>query len=414
MTLDAFRSAVLAASLVSASLCTTAFAQESVDEPRAVAAWDTGWVEGLLASDRGNLGGWLAAAEERRLQVLVGVLERDATGRLALVQHGFRVDAEYFYPASTVKTLAALATLEWLNELAADGRPWLDEHTPLRFSSGAELVEDETNLAGGVLTIAHEIRKLSLVSDNPAFNRLYDLVGPDELHRRLHEHGLWSARLVHRLSLTQSNEERRVLPAFELGVEPLVFELPERRALLELPPLELPGLEAGKAHLVAGERVDAPFDFTDKNSVSLLDLQEMLVQLLHPELSRAGRGWNLSPAQRDLVVEAMTLFPRESSNPRYDGARYPDDFVKFFQPGLERVVPKERLVVRNKVGLAYGFLVDNAYIEDTRTGRGFYLAATCYVNPNEVLNDNDYAYDTLALPFMADLAEVLARELLVR
>src|SRR5690606_29499652 len=144
--------------------------------------------------------------------------------------------------------------------------------------------------------IAHEIRKLSLVSDNPAFNRLYDVVGPDELHRRPHDHGLPSARLVPRLSLTQSGGARRALPAFVLGALPLAVELPERRATLDLPPLELPGLEVGKAHVIEGERFDAPLDFADKNAVSLFDLQEALVQLLHPELSRAGRGWSLTPA----------------------------------------------------------------------------------------------------------------------
>ena len=80
---------------------------------------------------------------------------------------------------------------------------------------------------------------------------------------------------------------------------------------------------------------------------------------------------------------------------------------------LRRVIPAERLRVTNQVGLAYGFTVENAYVEDVETGRSFFLAGTLYTNANGVLNDGVYEYDTLALPFWADLGEALARELLL-
>jgi len=84
--------------------------------------------------------------------------------------------------------------------------------------------------------------------------------------------------------------------------------------------------------------------------------------------------------------------------------------VKYFLPGLERVFPRERLRVLGKVGQAYGFTVENSYVEDTLTGRAYFLAAVIYTNADGVLNDDAYEYESVALPFLADLAEAVARE----
>jgi hypothetical protein len=75
-------------------------------------------------------------------------------------------------------------------------------------------------------------------------------------------------------------------------------------------------------------------------------------------------------------------------------------------------LPLERVRIWNKVGRAYGFTTENAYVEDLGTGRGFFVSAVLYTNPNGVLNDGVYAYESIADPYMADLGEALARALL--
>ena len=59
-----------------------------------------------------------ARAAELRLQAVLGTIEPGPDGSSRLVQHGFRLGAEYFYPASTVKLFAAVAALERLGEIA--------------------------------------------------------------------------------------------------------------------------------------------------------------------------------------------------------------------------------------------------------------------------------------------------------
>src|SRR5215207_2824815 len=113
-------------------------------------------------------------AAEHRVQILLATVGADAKGRPVLARRGYRVDAEYYYPASAVKLIGAIAALEDLDERRIR-EPRLSEDTPLVFHPlfEGEVIEDRdpTHLADGRITLRHEIRKLFLVSDNAAFNR---------------------------------------------------------------------------------------------------------------------------------------------------------------------------------------------------------------------------------------------------
>ena len=341
----------------------------------------------------------LEGAAEHRMHVLLATVE---DGRL--VRSRFDAGPGYFYPASAIKTCAAVAALQWLEET-----PDVDLDTPLRyapcFEGEAAEEGDPSNLAGGTITVRHELRKLFLVSDNRAYNRLYELVGHDELNRRMWDAGLASLRLHHRLSERRTHEENKRVPAISVdGVE----VLPARTSALELPPTTLGGLAVGDRHVAGGETVDAPMDFARKNAVSLEDLQDLHVMLVRPDVDLGKPGLPLSDEHRAVLLEAMTQLPRESENPRYDHA---DDWVKFLLPGLRRVVGAEHLRVANKVGRAYGFSVENAYVEDMSTGRAFFLTAVLYTNPNRTVNDGVYAYADVADPYFVALGEAVARAL---
>lgn len=350
-----------------------------------------------------------------RLQVVVGtVAERD--GRKVLVQEGFRLGEEYFYSASSIKMFAAVAALERLAELRAETGRAIDLDTPLIYHPlfDGETVEesDPSHLGGGTITVRHELRKLFLVSDNEAFNKLYELVGQDGLAASLARVGLGDARIIHRLAEPRSAEENRRFPRIDFRLADGVFTLPERTSepLPALP--EMAGLRVGTAQMTDAGRIDEPLDMTGKNRISLVDLQRGLCKVVAPEVDcGGGPAFDLSPADRAVVLEAMSQLPRESKDPVYAPADHPDDFVKFFLPGVARVVPAERLRIYNKIGQAYGFTTENSWIVDEGTGRSFFLAATLYTNADGVLNDDVYEYADQAAPFLTDLGEAVARDL---
>lgn len=373
-------------------------------------------IRALLASSPERFGEILASADEHRLQILVAEVDEEAPGGPRLLRASFQAGPEYFYPASSIKTCAAIASLVRLAELRAAGHE-VHRGTPLRlhplFEGEALEEEDVSHIAGGTITVGHEIRKLSIVSDNRAYNRLYDFLGQEELNRRMWSAGLGSTRLIHRLSIARTPEQNRRTRRIELLPEmgPPV-EIGEQTSQLGLENSDLSGILLGNAHIAGGERIEAPFSFMDKNFMSLTDLQDMLVMLVRPDVNLGKRGFpRLEPEDRAFLLEAMAELPRESTDPLYDPEKYPDDYVKFLLPGLARVVPAEGLRITNKVGLAYGFTIENAHVVDQASGREFFLAAVLYTNPDGVVNDGVYAYDEVAFPFWANLGEVVARTL---
>ncbi|MEJ2637326.1 MAG: hypothetical protein P8184_18820, partial [Calditrichia bacterium] len=113
--------------------------------------------------------------EKYRLQILYTRVNRDKDNRAHFQSYSYRLNtSDYFYPASSVKLAAAVLALEKLNNLAIAG---LDKYTPLRIDSaraGETAVLTDSTAPNGVPTIANYIKKIFLVSDNDAFNRLYE------------------------------------------------------------------------------------------------------------------------------------------------------------------------------------------------------------------------------------------------
>ncbi len=358
----------------------------------------------------------LERAEELRLQIVLGLIEPGPDGP-QLIQHGFRADAEYFYPASSIKMFAAVAALEWLERERESTGFDLGVDTKLVYHplfDGEELADaDPTNFEGGIITVGHEIRKLFLVSDNEAFNRLYELVGQDGLAASLAMAGLDRPRIVHRLAEIRSAEQNRRYPQIDLSGPDFRLVLRPRTSA-PLPLGELPsGTLIGAAHWRGDRLIDGPMDFGDKNYFPLIDLQRGLCMVVTPAVDCGGPGFELRDQDRDFLRRAMTEYPARSDNPRYDEATYPDSWGKFLLPGLTRVIPQEQLEIANKVGTAYGFSVENALIGHRGNGRAVFVTATIYTNANQTLNDDTYEYATVARPFLADLGEAIARRFLV-
>ncbi|MGE0640444.1 MAG: serine hydrolase [Thermoanaerobaculia bacterium] len=356
----------------------------------------------------------LRRAEERRIQVVLGMIETGLDGKPQLTQFAYRADAEYFYPASSVKTFAAVAALEGLSEIRAESGLAIDRDTPMvyypLFEGESIEQEDPTHVANGKITVGHEIRKLALISDNESFNKLYEFVGQDGLARSLARAGLTAPRIVHRLSEFRSPEENLRSPRIDFVGSYFRQTIPERTAQpFADPPPPIPGLLVGRGYLAGDRRIDEPLDFSGKNRISLADLQRGLCKLVAPPTDCGGGApFRLDDSDRSFLLAAMRELPRQSKDPLLDPAEYPDDYGKLFLPGLRAERPRVDWTLVNKTGEAYGFLTDNAWIENPATGRGLFLAATIYANSDGILNDDEYDYETVGKPFFVELGRAVA------
>jgi hypothetical protein len=368
----------------------------------------------LAPADTVGLGRVLARPAYYHLQISLVRIRRDAQG-LAHTERPVRYrvrSREYFYPASTVKLAAATLALEKLERLQAN-TSGLSSDSPMRTDSafaGQTRAVRDTSAVSGRPSLGHYLRKMLIVSDNDAFNRLYEFVGPQELNDGLRRLGLHYARLVHRLSVGDGEPGWR-------HTNPIRFfaDTAETKLLLTQTPaywsapmpaarVQLASMHIGQAHLNgAGQRVDQPLDLSQKNVFSLPDLQRLLQAVVLPETVPNSQRLHLSPASYARLREALSLLPPQSRSPRYDSLHYPGTYAKFLLGGggETRLPPGVR--VYNKIGQAYGFLIDNAYVVDAAHGVEFLLAAVLYVNADGVLNDDKYDYDAVGLPFLREL-----------
>ena len=101
------------------------------------------------------------------------------------------------------------------------------------------------------------------------------------------------------------------------------------------------------------------------------------------------------------------MLPKESECPSYDTKEYYDGYVKFFMYGDTKETIPDNIKIYSKSGLAYGYLTDNAYIVDEKNNIEFFLSATIHVNENGIYNDDNYEYDEIGLPFLAELGRII-------
>lgn len=351
---------------------------------------------------------------EHRLQILVAVPVTGEDGRTTLVRSRLGDAAQYFYPASSIKLCGAVALLLELSRLNAERDTAHGLHSEwrigTRFDGDVVFDRDASNLDGGRATIRHDLRKLLLVSDNLAYNHCLEVLGADRINTAMWAAGMRSTRLWHRLAEAHTVEENMQTRPVTLRTGEVVTELPARAAAVELSNADFTELQLGTGHLIDGELVAGPMSFAQKNAISLEDLQDVLVEVVRPEIDTGKVGFpGLTLEQRRFFVSTLGELPRESANPQFDPEQVPDHACKWILRGVRRVIPAEHVRVYDKIGRAYGFTVENAYVEDTRTGRGFFFAMVLYSNPDGVLNDDRYGYAEIAEPFFDDVGEVVAR-----
>lgn len=356
----------------------------------------------------------LKAPAEHRLQILVSVPVTGDDGRTTLVRSRLGDPAQYFYPASSIKLCAAIALLLELNRHNAEHGTahGLDTEWRIgvRFDGDAVFERDASNLDGGRATIRHDLRKMLLVSDNLAYNHCLEVLGADRLNAAMWTAGMRSARLWHRLSESRTAAENMLTRPVLLRTGEVVTELPARSAAVDLSNGAFGELQLGTGYMSTGKLVAAPMSFAEKNAISLEDLQDVLVEVVRPEIDTGKVGFpGLTLEQRRFLVSTLGELPRESANPRFDPEKVPDNACKWILEGVRRAVPAEHLRIYDKIGRAYGFTIENAYVEDARTGRGFFFAMVLYTNPDGVLNDDRYGYEEIAAPFFDDVGESITR-----
>lgn len=343
-------------------------------------------LETALASENPKIKRVMDAIDQHEVQIIYTKIERK-NGSIQFTDHTYQVDStQYFYPASTVKFPIALLVLSKLN-----GIEGMDRNT--RFYVEGDTLET---------TFAKEIEKIFAVSDNEAYNRLFEFLGQNYINQKLNEISLGSVRISHRLSTSDADE---------ITTKPLIIYLNDSTTTTlsgsintSARPILKKGIQKGTGFYEEDSLMREPFDFSFKNQYPIETQHQLLKTVMFPEEYQLNEKINLTKDQLDFVHSAMSTVPKKVG---YDAKTYYDGYCKFFMFGDTKEDIPEYIKIYNKVGDAYGTLTDCAYIKDTKNDIEFMVTATILVNKNGIFNDDTYEYGEIGFPFLAQLGREL-------
>lgn len=341
------------------------------------------------------------------VQIIYTQINRESNNNPILNNYYYNVNAaNYFYPASTVKLPVALLALQRLNELKVGG---LDRNTTMITDSaweGETIMLNDPTSRDGRPTVGQYVKNIFLTSDNNAFNRLYEFLGQDYINKHLYAMGYKDAQIRHRLDVYGSDEQNS-------HTNPVRFLDGGNRVLLDQPmQVGMMGWQPradslGKAWYKGSTLVQGPMDFSKKNRLSLPDLHNLLRSIVLPNTVSPSERFNISADDYRFVYRCMSALPSETRFPAYDSADVWDAYVKFLLLGGQKGAVPKNIRIFNKVGEAYGFLIDVAYVVDLDKKVEFMLSAVINCATEGVLNNDQYDYAGVGLPFMKHLGEII-------
>lgn len=341
----------------------------------------------VMFSDNPRIKSVMSKPDDFEIQIIYTKVLRDKKNMVSFKDYAYNLNSKnYFYPASTVKFPIAIMALEKLNTIdnTSINTSFTIEGNPRKY------------------TFFEEITKVFAVSDNEASTNLLEFIGFDYLNESMISKGLKPFRVSHRLSgknprdlrtkpITLYKNNGAVLNQLSISNKPIV-------------PLNINNLKKGIGYIKNDTLLHKPLDFSIKNYYPLKTLHNTMKRIIFPEKFKKSERFAISKEAREFILSSMQNLPK---NVGYNATEYYDGYCKFFMFGDTNENIPNNIKIYNKVGVAYGTLTDCAYIIDSENKSEFIVSATLIVNRDKVFNDDNYEYDTVGLPFLAELGRQL-------
>ena len=341
-------------------------------------------IRSILKNSESELINYVYKNQEKfEVQIILTELKKRKNG-FTIHKKKFNVDKKnYFYPASSIKLPIALLTIEKINE-----------NPNLNINSEFSIKGDSI-----ITTFKKEITDLFIISSDESYNRLFEFLGQDYINKKLKQKGFKDFSISHRLSTDKSdNLKTKEINFYRNGEINQIQKSINNKPLTKL---NLKNLNKGVGFTLDNELQNKSMDFSRKNYFSIEELNNILICLFFPEVSK-NKKFNLSKSQNLLIQKLMSSTPLDMG---FDKNIYPNNYNKFFIYGDKDGMINDNIY--NKVGNAYGYSIDNAYIYNKNSDRHFVLTACIYTNANNILNDNYYEYDEIGIPFLAEIGRFL-------
>lgn len=344
----------------------------------------------------------LAARDSYQPQVLVTRCVREGSGWRAQESQAFGLrPRQWFAAASWVKLPLAGLLLEELDRRGLD------------IAAGALRLEIEGTAACAPLPAAQAggwrldalMQSMLVVSDNLAYNALYELLGSDTIHARLRELGFPGIRMATRLGCPQPRSPGKLAARLRDARGAVVWESP---AQLQETFQRFPHgkARAGRAWAEGGRVIPGAHDFSDSNFIPLADVHHMTLEFG----GQVGLLFELTAPTRRWLADTLSLVPRQAGGLGVEQRALPDDHSKWLLPLDAAGHFPAHLRIRSKNAQSYGWIGDSAFIVDEQAGRACALTALAFVDRDGVLNDGTYDYAGTGRPFLREVGSALWKD----
>jgi hypothetical protein len=340
------------------------------------------------------------------VQIIYTRIDRKKDG-ITFVNHHYNVSKnKYFYPANAVFLPVAALTLEKISALAKEYDVDKDRFVKIDNALTQEIIlYQDTSSANHYATFADFIKQMFVAGDKNACNYCYDFLNQRYLNERMHGMGYGDSWFLHKLDSNPPETSRRsnVVTFFRTNVMSYYIDIIYlKRHPTTIPFYSIyvkkgeynpddyytdrPKISLGRGFVENGAVVDSAVDFTVRNKFTIEDMHGFLKALMFPETY----GNKLKLSDDDYAF----LYRQMADNNGFNyilNNRLDDPSIKIF----------------NNSGKDMGFMIDNAYVVDTKNGVDFLLTAVIKCNKTDIFGEEYYEYERTGLPFMKNLSNMI-------
>jgi hypothetical protein len=301
----------------------------------------------------------------------------------------------------------AALSLEKINKLAKDYD--IDKHRYVRIDNALTqeiLVYQDPSSENNYASFAHFIKKMFVSGDKNSYNFCYDFLNQRYLNERMHSLGYNNSWFLHKLDskAPEASRQSNIITFFKTGVQSYYIDI----IYLKRHPTTIPFFSIyvkkgeynpdnyyssqvqrllGKGFVKDGAVVKSPADFTNRNKFTVEDMHDFLKSLIFPEAYKN----RLELSEDDYAFLYRQMAENNVGFNYIMNDRLSDTLIKIF----------------NNSGKGTGFMLDNAYIVDTRNGIDFFLTVVIKCNKDDIFGEEYYEYEKTGMSFMKNISNFI-------
>jgi len=349
----------------------------------------------------------LSNSAKYNFQLILSVFS-DNKGKDELVHYSINRDKYFFSPASLIKFPVAVVALEKLTALQARYGITIEDSLEL-ITCSCDLSSRSYVRNTRPATFRQLLREMLILSDNDAYNVMFDFLGKDYFNTRIRQLGYQRINLRRRFYFPCDYGAQERFGGFRFydPLGKLQYEIPCQTSQGEWRNDSNWPHTAGQKHLENGKWVAGPKSFLDGNYVSLWEAHRLLIDVLSADTLPDSPFFAIEDSMRQELIDALGSYPRALQSGRYQGEKYPDHYYKYFLDPKTMVTADNQLKIYNKVGISGGFISDVSYFYDQQSGLRFFLSGAMLAKKDGLMDNGKYDYYDIGIPVFRKIGSLV-------